>query len=132
MANNSSNIKKTLNNHPSSEVTEHKKNPQHIILKIQVLVWDRHKHVEEFNQIMRSEPSPLISLVLLIMSLKFLLGAILVVIIWQLDLQLPMQSVPIITNVVSSNHVHGEVYSIQHYVIKFFSNLLQVSGFLYY
>jgi hypothetical protein len=82
MANNSSNIKKTLNNHPSSEVTEHKKTPQHIILKIQVLVWDRHKHVEEFNQIMRSEPSPLISLVLLIMSLKFLLGAILVVIIW--------------------------------------------------
>ena len=26
---------------------------------------------------------------------------------------------PISTNVVSSNPVHGEVYSIQHYVIKF-------------
>jgi hypothetical protein len=34
------------------------------------------------------------------------------------DLQLPVQSVPITTNVVSSNPVHGEVYSIQHYVIK--------------
>ena len=32
-----------------------------------------------------------------------------------------MQSVPITTNVVvSSNSVHGEVYSIQHYVIKWF------------
>jgi hypothetical protein len=40
-----------------------------------------------------------------------------------LDLQLPMQSVPITTNVVSSNPVHGEVYSMQHYVIKFVSDL---------
>jgi hypothetical protein len=32
--------------------------------------------------------------------------------------------------VVSSNPVHGEVYSIQHYVIKFGSDLRQVSGFL--
>jgi len=31
-------------------------------------------------------------------------------------LQLPVQSVPITTKVVSSNPVHGEVYSIQHYV----------------
>ena len=40
-----------------------------------------------------------------------------------------MQSVPITTNVVSSNPVHGEVYLIQHYVIKFFSDLRQVDGF---
>ena len=32
--------------------------------------------------------------------------------------------------VVSSNPVHGEVYSIQHYVIKFVGDLLQVCGFL--
>ena len=32
-------------------------------------------------------------------------------------IQLPVQSVPITTNVVNSNPVHGEVYSIQHYVI---------------
>jgi hypothetical protein len=32
---------------------------------------------------------------------------------------LPMQSVPIATNVVSLNPTHGEVYWIQHYVIKF-------------
>ena len=38
--------------------------------------------------------------------------------------------VPITTNVVSSNHTHGEWSSIQHYVIKFVSNLRQVGGFL--
>jgi len=52
------------------------------------------------------------------------------VIVWLLDLQLPVQSVPITTNVVSSNHVHDKVYSIQHYVIKFVSDLQQVGGFL--
>ena len=39
-------------------------------------------------------------------------------------------AVPITTKVVSSNPSHGEVYSIQHYVIKFVSDLQQVSGFL--
>jgi hypothetical protein len=37
--------------------------------------------------------------------------------------QLPVQSVPITTKVVSSNPVHGEVHLIQHYMIKFVSNL---------
>jgi hypothetical protein len=41
-----------------------------------------------------------------------------------------MQSVPIITDVVSSNPTHGEVYSMQHYVIKFVSDLRQVGAFL--
>jgi hypothetical protein len=40
-----------------------------------------------------------------------------------LDLQLPMQSVPITTKVVSLIPVHGEVYSMQHYVIKVVSDL---------
>jgi hypothetical protein len=53
-------------------------------------------------------------------------GAVLVVIVWWLDLKLPMQSVPIITNVVSSNPTQ----EIQHYVIKFVSDLQQVGGFL--
>jgi hypothetical protein len=44
--------------------------------------------------------------------------------------QQPMQSVPITTNVVSSNPAHGEVYLIQHYVMKFVSDLLQVGSFL--
>ena len=35
-----------------------------------------------------------------------------------------------VTKFVSSNPIHGEVYSIQHYVIKFVSDLRQVSGFL--
>jgi len=53
-----------------------------------------------------------------------------VVIAWNLDLQLPVQSVPIISKVVSSNLAHDDVYSIQHYVIKFVSDLRQVGGFL--
>jgi hypothetical protein len=57
-------------------------------------------------------------------------GAIVVVIVWLLDLQLPVQSMPITTEAVSSNPVHGEVYSIQNYVIKFVSDLQQVNGFL--
>jgi hypothetical protein len=50
------------------------------------------------------------------------------VIVWQLALQLSVQSVPITTKVVSSNLVHGKEYLIQQYVIKFVSDLLQVSG----
>jgi hypothetical protein len=44
--------------------------------------------------------------------------------------QLSMQSVHITTKIVSSNPAHGEVYSIQHYVIKFVSDLRQFGGFL--
>ena len=47
------------------------------------------------------------------------------VIVWELDWQLPVQSVPITFKVMSSNHVHGKVYSIQQYVIKFVSDLRQ-------
>ena len=60
---------------------------------------------------------------------SFFLGAA-IVIVWQLDLQLQVQSVPVTTKVVSSNPVHGEVYLIQHYVIKFVSDLRQVGDFL--
>ena len=49
---------------------------------------------------------------------------------WQLDLQLPVRSVHIPTKVVKSNPAQSEVYSIQHYVIKFVSDLRQVGGFL--
>jgi len=44
-----------------------------------------------------------------------------------------MQAMPVTTNFVKSNPAHGEVYSIQHYVIlikKFVSDLRQVGGFL--
>ena len=59
------------------------------------------------------------------------LGTVVVVIIlWLLDLQLPVKSVPITATVVSLNLVHGKVYSVQHYVIKFVSDLRQVGGFL--
>jgi len=34
-----------------------------------------------------------------------------------------MESVPITINIVSSNPTHGEVYWIQHYVIKFVGDL---------
>jgi hypothetical protein len=48
------------------------------------------------------------------------------VIVWLLDLQLPMQTVPITTNVMSSNLAQA----IQHYVINFARDLWQVRGFL--
>jgi len=54
-----------------------------------------------------------------------------VVIVWKLDLQLPVQSVPITTKVASSNPAHGKVYWIQYYVIKFVNDLQQVSGFFW-
>ena len=47
-----------------------------------------------------------------------------------IDLCLPIQSVHITTEAVSSNPAHGEVYSIQHYLIKFVSELRQVGVFL--
>ena len=44
-------------------------------------------------------------------------------------LQLFVQSVPFTTKLVASNPIHGEMYSIQDYVIKFVSDSRQVSGF---
>ena len=52
------------------------------------------------------------------------------VIVWKLDLQLSMQSVPIIAQVVSLNPALLEVHLIQLYVIKFVSDLRQGGGFL--
>ena len=54
-----------------------------------------------------------------------------VVIVWYLELELSMQSVPITIKVVSSNPTRGEMYSIHHYVIKFVRDLLHVCGFLW-
>ena len=48
-----------------------------------------------------------------------------------MDIQLPIQSVHITVNIVSLNPAHDELYSIQHDVIKFFSHLRQVGGFLH-
>ena len=43
---------------------------------------------------------------------------------------IPVQSVSITPKDMSSNPVHDKLYSIQHYVIKFVSDLRQISGFL--
>jgi hypothetical protein len=48
-----------------------------------------------------------------LMLLKLCVGAVVVMIVWQLNLQLPMQSVPITTDVVSSNLDQDEVYNIK-------------------
>jgi hypothetical protein len=45
------------------------------------------------------------------------------------DLKPPMQLVSITTKVMSLSPVNGEVYSIQHYVIKFVSDLRHVGVF---
>jgi len=47
-----------------------------------------------------------------------------------MDLQLHMKSVPISTKVVNLKHTNGEVNLVQHYVIKFVSDLRQISGCL--
>ena len=70
-------------------------------------------------------------MILVIYFFAIILGVVVVVIAWQLDLPLPVPSLPITTIVVSSNSFHDEVYSIQHYVIKSVSDLRQVSGFLH-
>jgi hypothetical protein len=57
-------------------------------------------------------------------------GPVVVVLVWYLYLQLPLQSVHITTKAMSSNPVDGEMYSIQHYVIKFVSDLRQTGGSL--
>ena len=51
-SNNSININE-VNNY---QITEHKKNPQHMPMEIQVLVWDRQKNVAELNLL--TEPIP--------------------------------------------------------------------------
>ena len=58
-------------------------------------------------------------------------GAVVVVIALYLDLHLPVHSVSITSKVVSSNPVHGELYSMQHYVVNFVSDLRQVGSFLH-
>jgi len=58
-------------------------------------------------------------------------GVVMIVMVWQLDWQLPVKSVPITTKVVSSNPVLGKMYSIQHFVKKFVSDLWQVDCFLW-
>ena len=57
-------------------------------------------------------------------------GGVMVIIVRKLDLQLTIQSVPISSKVVGSNPGNGEMYSIQHYMIKFDSDLRQVGDFL--
>ena len=59
-------------------------------------------------------------------QLRNLIGAVMVMIIWSLDLKLHMQSVSITTNVVSSNPTQD---LIQHYVIQFVSGFLWVLRF---
>ena len=61
---------------------------------------------------------------------NILMAALDMILCYWLDLKLHIQSVPITTNSMRSNPAHGEVYSIQHYVIKFVSNLSLVGGFL--
>ena len=51
------------------------------------------------------------------------IGAVVVVIVWKLYLYKHVELVPFTTNVVSSNLVHGEVYSIEHYVINLVSDM---------
>jgi hypothetical protein len=50
---------------------------------------------------------------------------------WIYNYNVPMYSVPITTKDASLNPAHGEVYSIQHYVIKFVSDFRWFSPWYY-
>jgi hypothetical protein len=50
-------------------------------------------------------------------ELLYFIRDIMVLIIWLLDLQLPLQSVPITTKVVSLSPAHGEVYTTQYNIM---------------
>ena len=50
MVNNSININK-MNNHISPQVIEHKRRPQHMLIEIQIQIWDRHKNVAGLNRL---------------------------------------------------------------------------------
>ena len=52
-----------------------------------------------------------------------IIGAVMVMFVWKLDLQLPVQTMLITTKVMGFNLAHGKVYLIQHCVIKFISDL---------
>ena len=49
----------------------------------------------------------------------------------RMDLELPVQSVPNTTKVVNLNLVYCDMYSVQHFVIKFVSDLWQIGDFLW-
>jgi hypothetical protein len=68
---------------------------------------------------------------IVIITLLYHTGAVIVVIVWELDIQLPMQPVLITTEFVSSNPAQARCtrYN-KHYVIKFVSDLGQISGLL--
>ena len=59
-------------------------------------------------------------------------GRVSMVVVYTTNIQLPVQSVPVTTKVVSWNPIHGEVYSMQHYVIEFVSDVRQVRVFSWY
>ena len=61
-------------------------------------------------------------------NVPYITGAIVTVIVWQLDLQLPVQSVPLTTDFVSSNL--DQMRGVQNYAIKFVRDLRQIGGFL--
>ena len=58
------------------------------------------------------------NMVCVIHVIQLHVGAVVAVFVWQLDLQLPMQSVPITTDVVSSNLDQGKVYNIIKYSLS--------------
>jgi hypothetical protein len=52
------------------------------------------------------------------------------IIVYQSKIRYHQITVPITSKFVSTNTAHGEMFSIQHYVIKLDSDVIQVGGFL--
>ena len=136
MVNNSTNIKET-NNHLSSQAIEYKQRPCHVMWQIQVLGWARTKNMVGLNRLMGfPHPSPLDTCISN----------------GKTDIQIQAKtctaSLPLIKNRGRRGHELTTTYAIstyhhwccdfesrpgrgvQHYVIKFVSDLWQVGGFL--
>jgi hypothetical protein len=142
MVNNSTNINKT-SDHLSPLTHWTPKGPRNMIMEIHILVSDRHKNETGLNWLLGSNP-PLPFWYLDLQRYMYIYLCA--------KLEITYQSTCLYTKspngnnysfictifffklcngrVVSSNPVHGEVYSIQHYVIKFVRDLQQVDGFL--
>jgi hypothetical protein len=92
------------------------------------------KNQYRFNEMVfpkRTNLEFIINLFSLVSTSTTTMGVVVAMIVWWLAFQLPVQSVPITTKVVSSNPAQVRcMYSIQHSVIKFVSNLRQVLRFL--
>ena len=85
-----------------------------IVHYISRIDWTYKNHVNYYSTIKKKWIQSNLKLYIIAM------GAVVVMIVWWLDLQLPVQSAPITTKVVSSNPTQARCTRIWHYPIEYF------------